>query len=261
MPTILLVRSKILKISGLLLIFVTVLVAYKRSAMLSFVTSVPVYLYARSVISTSAKFKKLGLVIVGSTLLVLLLVFTFTYISGAIGLDWGARLEAMSADRGSGRLDRYIGYLSLMGSQSIYHWIVGHGYYTTQYTSLGWPHNDFLEVLYDFGLMGMLFYLLFIWQLVKIFFDMKRCKYKHFDAFAVSLVTFLWGSMVTILIVSPYWFLNLAFFWGWVIADFHNAKRYGDPDKIGNPLYTYIYENEYAYEDEYEGYPDLACQD
>jgi len=31
-------------------------------------------------------------------------------------------------------------------------------------------------------------------QLVKIFFDMKKHKYRHFDAFAVSLVIFFWGS-------------------------------------------------------------------
>ncbi len=41
MPAILLVRSKILKISGILLIFVAILISYKRSAILAFAVSIP----------------------------------------------------------------------------------------------------------------------------------------------------------------------------------------------------------------------------
>jgi len=51
------------------------------------------------------------------------------------------------------------------------------------------------------------------------------------------------------LIAVPYWFLNLAFFWGWVIADFHNAKKYGNPEQIVDPLYAHA---DYGYDaDEY----------
>lgn len=255
MPAILLIRSKVIQISGVLLIFAAVLISYKRSALLSFITSIPVYLYARSAISTSGKFKKLILIMFGSTLLLLLLDFTFSYISSAVGLDWGARLKSVTTDRGSGRLNIYIGYIGLFSHQSFYHWIIGRGHLATEFTQYQWPHNDILEVLYDFGLAGLTFYLLFIGQLAKIFFDMKRCKYRHFDAFAVSLVIFFFGSMISMLIMLPYWFLNMAFFWGWVIADFHNAKRYGDPARIGNPLYLYT-----DYEDDFEGHPDLACE-
>lgn len=255
MPTILLMRSKILKISGLLLIFVTILLSYKRSAIVAFVTSIPVYFYARNVINPSGKFKKLTLLIFSGTFLLLLLFFTFKYTSGALGLDWAGRLENLTTGGGSGRIDKYVGYLGLLGSQSIYHWIMGHGYLATEYTAFSWAHNDILEVLYGFGLVGLTFYLLFIVQLVKIFFDMKRCKYKHFDAFAVSLVIFFWGTMLSMLIILPYWFLNLAFFWGWIIADFQNAKGYGDPARIGNPLYTYD-----DYEDDFEEHSDLTYQ-
>jgi hypothetical protein len=254
-PTILLVRSKILKISGILLIFAAILISYKRSAIVAFVTSIPVYFYARTATSTSGKFKKLIPVIFGGTLLLLLLIFTFKYVSNTVGLEWGQRLESATATGGSGRLDRYIGYIGLLSARSIPQWIIGNGHLATEFTQYSWAHNDILEVLYDFGILGFIFYLLFISQLAKTFFDMKRYKYKHFDAFAVSLVIFFWGSMFSMLIVVPYWFLNLAFFWGWVIADFHNAKRYGDSARIGNPLYTCA-----DYEDNFEEHTDLSYQ-
>lgn len=265
LPAVLLVRSKTLKIGGVLLIFAAILISYKRSAIVSFVTAIPVYFYARSVINTDAKLKKLMQYAIGGLFLLALLAFSFSFLSGAIGLDWGGRMENLIAGGGAGRVERYLGYLSLMSSQSAQSWIVGHGYYATHFTSLDWPHNDIIEVAFDFGLGGLTFYLLFIGQLARIFFEMKKYKYRHFDAFAVSLVIFFWGTMLSMLIILPYWFLNLAFFWGWVIADFHNAKAYGDPEKIGNPLYAYAYEDEYGdcygdehedvYVDEYEEYP------
>ena len=236
MPAILLIRKKTLKISGLLLIFAAILISYKRSAFLAFVTSVPVYLYARNAISMSAKLKKLALITFGGAFLLLLLFFTFNYIADTLDRDLTSRLESLTDDEGSGRLDKYIGYMGLLGSQSLSHWIIGGGANATNNTKYTQAHNDFIEVLYNFGLMGLMFYLLFLNQLAKLFFEMKKYKYIHFDAFAVSLVIFFWGSMFSILIVLPYWFLNLAFFWGWVIADFHNAKRFGDPTRITNPL-------------------------
>ena len=238
MPVILLLRSKILKISGLLLIFAAILISYKRSSLLAFITSIPVYLYAQSAISMSGKFTKLTKITFGGVFLFLLLVFTFNYVSSSIGLDWTGRVESLTSDRGSGRLDKYEGYIGLLGSQSFVQWIVGNGHNATEQTDFGFAHNDIIEVLYNFGLMGLMFYLLFIGQLAKIFFEMKKYKYIHFDAFAISLVVFFWGSMFSMLIMVPYWFLNLAFFWGWVIADFHNAKRFGDPARIGNTLLT-----------------------
>lgn len=245
MPVILLLRSKLFKYGMLLMIFAAILISYKRSALLAFATSIPVYLYARISLGNSDKHKKLIPVLFGGVVLVLLLYVIFKFTSGALGLDWAARLEGMTADRGSGRLETYIGYLRLLSSQSVVQWIMGNGYNATEYTVYEWAHNDIIEVLYDFGLAGLTFYFLFIGQLAKVFIQMKKYKYKHFDAFAVSLVIFFWGTMFSMLISVPYWFLNLAFFWGWVIADFHNAQRSGDPEKIGNPLYACAYENIY----------------
>ncbi|MCE5187388.1 MAG: hypothetical protein LLF76_14810 [Planctomycetaceae bacterium] len=251
MPALLLVRSRLVKYCGLLFIFIAVLFSYKRSAVVSFVTAIPVYLYAVIAVSKSGRFKKMIPVLLGATFLLIVLFFLFNYVSEAVGLDWGGRMESMTTDRGSGRLDRYIGYLGLLRSQSLYAWIMGNGYAATAYTPHGSAHNDFIEILYDFGLVGAGFYLLFVVQLLKIFFQMKAYKYRHLDAYAVSLVIFFWGSMFSMLAIVPFWHLNLAFFWGWVVADFHNAKRYADDQKIALPA-----ELDEDYYVTYERYPE-----
>ncbi len=240
LPAILLIPKKTLKISGLLLIFAAILISYKRSAFLAFITAIPVYLYASNAISMSGKLKKLTLITFGGAILLLLLVFTFNFVVDTSGRDLTGRLETLADDKGSGRLDIYTGYMGLLGSQSFFEWIIGSGANATANTKYRWAHNDIIEVLYSFGLIGLMIYLLFIGQLAKLFFEMKKYKYKHFDAFAVSLVLFFWGSMFSMLIKFPYWFLGLAFVWGWVIADFHNAKRFGDPARIANPKYQTV---------------------
>lgn len=236
LPAILLIRSKLLKISWALLIFAAILISLKRSALVAFITAIPVYLYARNAINTSAKLTKLTKIAFGGVILFLLLIFTFNYVTDITGRDVTGRLETLVDDRGSGRLQKYSGYIDVFSSQSFFQWIIGSGYLATTETKYSRAHNDIIEVLYDFGLVGLMFYLLFIGQLAKLFFEMRKYRYIHFDAFAVSLVIFFWGSMLSILIVCPFWFLHLAFFWGWVIADFHNAKRFRDPARITNPL-------------------------
>jgi hypothetical protein len=241
LPTILLIRKNSLKISGVLLIFAAILISLKRSSFVAFVSAIPVFLYARNIISTSGKLQKLTKICFGGAFLVLLLAFTFNYVADTLNLDWTRRLGGIASDKGSGRLDIYNDYIDLLDTQSFFQWIIGGGPNATSRSSIGkYAHNDIIEVLYSFGLIGLMFYFLFVGQLAKIFFEMKKYKYTHFDAFAVSLVVFFWGSMISITITLPYWFLHLAFFWGWVVADFHNAKRFGDPARIANPKYQTV---------------------
>ena len=75
---------------------------------------------------------------------------------------------------------------------------------------------------------------------------MKRLKYEHFDAFAVSLVWFAFGSMFSILVNRPEWFLGMAMFWGITVADFENAKTQAYLLEMDDPLYSYQYDDENA---------------
>jgi len=77
-----------LKIGGSLIVFAAILISYKRTALFAFITSIPVYFYARMTLGTSGKSKRLIPAMFGGALLLILLVFSFKYISAAVGLDW-----------------------------------------------------------------------------------------------------------------------------------------------------------------------------
>lgn len=248
MPVVLLLRSKVFKVIGLLLIFVVVVLSYKRLAILAYSASILVYFYCLSKTSSNAGLWRTITAFLGVVMFIAVLAFSFRYLAGAFGLEWGARMGDIAESGGSGRLDIWREIISALKAQPEY-LLIGHGYEALLINMDVWAHNDFLEILYSFGMVGLTIYLMFIAKLARIFFEMRRLKYKHFDAFGVSLVWFAFGSMFSILVNRPEWFLGIAMFWGITVADFENAKRQGDLAEVDDSLSTCQYDDEDAAED------------
>ena len=244
LPVVLLLRPKVLKVGGLLLIFVIVVLSYKRLAIMAYMSSILVYFYYLSFSGEKAKVWRIAILSLGAIMLIGLLAFTFRYLAAAFGLDWSERMRNIASGGGGGRIMIWRVLLADLASHPAY-WLFGKGYMATEITSISWAHNDFLEIFYDFGVMGIILYLMFVGKIICIFFEMKRFNYKHFAAFAASLVWFAWGSMFSMLVIIPYWFLSLAFFWGITIADFENAKIQAYISEFEESLYEtqYYYDN------------------
>jgi hypothetical protein len=226
MPIVLLLRSKVLKVSGLLMIFVLIVLSYKRMAILAFAMSLLVYFYCLSRSGPKANIWRNATMFLGAFIFIAMLAFAFRYLAGEFGLDWGARMSSAAETGGSGRLDLWRQILDALAANPSA-WLLGNGYEATKLVLSTGAHNDFIEIFYDFGLIGLAVYLIFIVKIIRTFFEMKKVKYRHFGAFAVSLVWFVFGSMLSMLVVYPYWFLGIALFWGITIADFENAKNAG----------------------------------
>lgn len=65
------------------------------------------------------------------------------------------------------RTDMYLGTLNAYDSSSLLERLFGHGYKATEKDLYGRPtHNDLLEILYDYGVIALLLYLLFLFSLV-----------------------------------------------------------------------------------------------
>lgn len=173
------------------------------------------------------------------------LAFSFQHLAGAFGLDWTARMGYLAESGGSGRLIIWSNVFAALAAQDFPYWFLGHGYGALA-IDVRWAHNDFLEILYDFGLIALAIYVMFVARIVSIFLEMKRLRYRHFAAFAASLVWAVAGAMNDVLINYPYWFLAIAMFWGITIADFENAKRQEYFSESEDPVYEYQYYDEEA---------------
>ena len=244
MPIVLLLRSKILKVGGLLLIFVVVVLSYKRMVILAYSMSILVYFYYLSFSGSNVKSWRIVTVFLGAIMFIGILAYSFRYLAGAFGLDWTGRMSDLFENGGGGRLGIWGSIPSALAEQDFLYWLYGHGYRALA-TDIRYAHNDAIEILYDFGLMGLVLYLMFVGKIIRTFFEMKRFKYRHFGAFAVSLVWAAGGGMTDVFINYPYHFLGIALFWGITIADFENAKKQEYLTEMDD-LYAYQYDDEDA---------------
>ena len=202
LPFFLLIKNNILKNSMLLIVFATVIMSYKRSAILILVLSVAYYFWAE-IGGKSTINKKIG-ILFGIAFLIIIGVVLFNYLQAKYQLDWLARIQDAAESGGSGRLDIWNNMWDAMKKQSFTEWLGGHGYRTTGI--FGGAHNDFLEILYDYGIIGFILYFSIIVLLFRYVYFMKKCSYKYRSAFVASLILFLGYSFVGQLFIMPQWF-------------------------------------------------------
>ncbi|AQQ09165.1 Lipid A core - O-antigen ligase [Sedimentisphaera cyanobacteriorum] len=231
LPPILLLKSKVVKSFYLVLIFAAIIVSVKRAPLVGYLTAVASFYFC------TLKFKGIGisrklLAFLGLALLFIILAILYKELS-AMGFAIGTRMENVVKDQGSGRIGIFLATFNHLSSQSFFEWIIGNGYGAANRVGIGRAHNDIVDILFAYGVIGLIFYLLFIYEICKIFLDMMRFNYRHAGAFAASLAMYFWIGNTEMSITIPYSFILNALFWGWVIADFHNAKRYADPERLG----------------------------
>jgi O-antigen ligase len=222
-PVVLLLRNKLFKFGFLLLIFGLIILSYKRMALIAFLMSLMVYFYCQSRSGPKANISNYAVIFLGAVLFVGILAISFRYITSAFDLDWSARMSDIVSGGGGGRTGIWRELLSEVASQPGY-WLFGHGKGALSLNQR-WAHNDIIEILYEFGIIGEMFYICIAIVLSSIFFQMKKYQYKHLGAYAASLVWAFWGGMTDVCINYPYWFLGIALFWGITIGDFELAKQ------------------------------------
>ena len=77
-------------------------------------------------------------------------------------------------------------------------------------------HNDFLEVLYDYGAIGFIIYLCLWFFLIKRFLFLKKIKSSYLLPYSYSMIILLVLSLVSHLIIYPTYFIGLTIFWGYI---------------------------------------------
>lgn len=132
------------------------------------------------------------------------------------------RLSNIQDDGGSGR-DIVWAYTWRMITEepNVFPLLFGHGFnavYSDSMLGLS-AHNDFLEIIYDYGLIGLLLYLALYVQLFSYYKRIKKLLPNIAGAFAASIVLPLCISMIAHLVINPSLFMFLCLFWGLCIGE------------------------------------------
>ena len=218
LPFCFLYKNKIIKYLLLILIIVSIILSFKRSALIYAVMALAVALYFDFI-----KQNKISLLLrfILPTFIALVFYFIYTSIEEFTGGHLTERIEAMQSDGGSGRLTIYDRMINCYEDELTFvEQLIGIGFdnaktmYMRYHNELLSAHNDLLEMLIDFGLIGLIIYLVIIFKIYKIVRQSKYMGLYYHQANLVAFLTFIVMSMVSHLFIYPTYYAYLLILWG-----------------------------------------------
>lgn len=212
LPWVMLPDNRRFRIFVMAIFSILVLFSMKRSAMLimALVWGSYFYFYLKQ------KRNKL----VGLFLVIILLIAGYIVVS-RVNEKMGGRIEErMTEETGedTGRLAIWAIVITMIQDSSLSEYMFGHGHCAVKRDmpfELS-AHNDILEVIYDYGLLILVLYLLLWYYIIMRCRGLYRIKSPLFIPYLVSVTIFVIMSMVSHLILYTSYFNYLVVFWGCV---------------------------------------------
>lgn len=216
LPWILIASNRIWRFLGTVAIIILVYISVKRGALLALTASLLVYIFIQQITSTQAWIKR----ILFPVLLLAIGVAIFISIDQSRDHYFSSRLASLEEDEGSGRIEIFQETISMIEKSSIQKKLLGHGHDTVVENSVVGcsAHNDWLEVIYDFGFGGLILYVSLHLCLMTMCFKLVRKKSRYAAPFAASYMLFFVMSAISHLIIYAWCFMFMTAFWGTIIG-------------------------------------------
>ena len=224
LPWVLMAKFRLIRYLGILLIGIVVLSSLKRTAFICFIVSVVM----SELINAHFMNKKMRSFLVVFALCVPVIVYLLYFNTGAVDLHVLTRFSEAVDDRGSGRLDVYSEVIRLLMNSEWENMLRGHGHNTViVYSNMNLSaHNDWLEVVFDYGLPGFLLYGTIHAILIKKILYLYNNMSIMTGPFAASYVMFWVMSLTSHLIIYPTYFVFMSSFWGMIFASTVHINEY-----------------------------------
>lgn len=207
LPLILLTGGKKMRIFFIIFTALILSTSSKRAGVISMTGGLLAYWLVDNLFM--GKFKLSSLL--GGVFLAAILAGGFFYIASSDETTILERFENIQEDGGSERDVLWIDVINKISNSDLPDLVAGHGYNTVARDSYYGrsAHNDFLEVTYDYGLIGLTLYIIAFLALIKdtILHIIRKTRYAPMLAFTMTVYFFL--SMVSHIIIYPW--ANLLF--------------------------------------------------
>lgn len=220
-PMIMTLRAKLLKWILILVILIVSVVSARRMAVIS---SFLVVIFSLPELLQRGKHKVLYILS-----FVVFIIGGYYLLTGIFqeSLSFASeRLGNYSDDGGSGRVDIWSKVFVLLSNNNIFEWIVGHGYLgVSRFSNSTAAHNEFLEYLFDYGVIGLIMLIMMHVALVKrmisLFYAKSNLRYSYLISWIILLLYQLFGN---VLIYAQYC-LPMVVYWGFVEAKILEEKK------------------------------------
>ena len=222
LPWLLLVKRKTTRLFFLILFTVLAVWSLKRSVMLAVLL-----IWASYVLSLLRDRKRVFLKISVVVVLIVGGIYGYSYGDELLKGELTERVNREETDEGRNRLAIWTFTWSMIENSSTDALVLGHGHFGVRRDSLLEisAHNDFLEVIYDYGLVIFVLYIGLWGYVFKRCIKLYRDDSELFLPYAVSLSIFLAMSMVSHLILYTSYFNYLVLFWGSIEGTYFSNQK------------------------------------
>lgn len=218
-------KSRIRNIQIVIISFLTLLSA-KRSIILGVVMGLLVYFFMTY---KDSRNKLKILILLSVVFLVVICLYTFGYLNLEIFDIAIYRFDEMLNGDSNGRDAIAEIVLKDYNNSDFLLQLFGHGSHTTVNIVGKLAHNDFLQVLYDYGLIPLIFFVIIYIQLIiiglKAFFTYTFAR-KDCAVYCYTLISFIFFGMFNCYISSPQTFTLSMVIFGYLIGQFQFNKNY-----------------------------------
>lgn len=221
--------NKKLKILFLFVTLLAVVFSSKRSASIILVLSfIPIIIIIFPSKRIGAK-QIVTFIVIGIAALLTLFYVNDTYLDNRL-FD---RFSDLSEDGGSGRDQIWEYVLNAYQNSDFTDQVFGHGHYKVSLLGHATAaHNDFIEVLYDYGFIGLIIYLAIHISIIINIVRFRKKKRFFSNHYTVMWIIFLVMSLVSILIVQQRYLIYMGVFWGAI--DAYLQKEYIQIQRLNN---------------------------
>lgn len=231
LPLTSMIESNLLRKVLYLLQGFVVLVSNKRTALIAFVCYCLCFEWMNDNKITGRKKVYKGIAYI---LIAIILYIVFPTVCQKLNITVFNELEMsnITEDGGSNRLFIYGQLWMTQKNSGLLHWGIGSGYNSVLLSKICTDgvlgdfvsaHNDFLEVLYDYGVIGLATYICFFACIIRKAVKMKRDQYIYSASFISSILMVLVISMTSHLVIYLNYYAVIFVFWALCLADY----RYG----------------------------------
>lgn len=219
LPIILVFHKNKYSIIPFIVTLAVLLFSGKRAGTLAIGLMLPIYYFSFSKKTSKTIANLLSLILV-----FIVLNYIYSYFQTKYSLDMLSRLESMSEDGGSGRFDRWKTIINGIGNSNTFNLLFGHGYKSVAKLVGGQAHNDFLQMLYEYGFFAFILYISFYFKLLKLWLKMHRKKYPYAKNFLMSIIAALFMAMFSFFIIEPRIIICSSLCWGLFLADWRKFQ-------------------------------------
>lgn len=214
LPFILCMNNSIIKKILIMLLIIASVISLKRTAIIMFILGLIAYIWNKDKNDFVRVFHLIGILVVGLGCAI--------WIQNKMNINMFGKFAMVIEDGGSGRLEIYSVLMKNLFIRDIKSIVIGEGYYGVIDVIGGTAHNDFLEILYDFGLIGFAAYINLYITLIKNYILMQQKNYIYSGQFLTSILIFVFMSIFSHVIMIPTYMMFICLFWGLVLNHFNN---------------------------------------